>query len=247
MLTRKNFIIFALLLLVATLALEQYTDWDMLIIRRFYNSANKEWMINLYEHYALSPFFYNGLKSFVAACGTLSALTIAASIKYPGLRSYIPGCLILLLSTIIIPTLIGQIKSLTNIYCPNLLLDFNGFVTYRHVFEILPPDASFPHPGRCFPASHPSGPFALMSAYFIFKDRPNRLFAVYLAFTLGIIASFYQMMRGEHFLSHCLVSFSVAVIGIICIEKTVKFILSYISPYNHRSRHNQTCIILNME
>ena len=57
MLTRKNFIIFALLLLVATLALEQYTDWDMLIIRRFYNSANKEWMINLYEHYALSPFF----------------------------------------------------------------------------------------------------------------------------------------------------------------------------------------------
>lgn len=227
MLNRTSYIIFSLILVIITLLSEQYTNYDMLISAKFYNVIQHKWDINIPIHYTLSPFFYSGIKEFTAFCGTLAALTILFSLRYPFLRQYTIGCAILLLSTIIIPIIIGQIKTYTNIYCPNLLNNFDGFIPYKHVFESFPANFSFSHPGRCFPASHPSGPFSLMSSYFIFKDKFNQSIAILFSFSLGIIASLYQIMRGEHFISHCIISFCISIIIIVIIEKAVKKVAPY--------------------
>ena len=49
-----------------------------------------------------------------------------------------------------------------------------------------------------------------MSLYYIFQTPRGKRNGLLFGFFLGCIASGYQMLRGEHFLSHCLISFFLA-------------------------------------
>jgi membrane-associated PAP2 superfamily phosphatase len=77
--------------------------------------------------------------------------------------------------------------------CPWDLLEWGG----RH---------APPGPGRCLPAGHPVGGFALFGLYFALRpDRPRAARAALgAAWTIGLAAGLVQVARGAHFASHVL-------------------------------------------
>ncbi|EZQ01237.1 phosphatase PAP2 family protein [Acinetobacter sp. Ver3] len=58
--------------------------------------------------------------------------------------------------------------------------------------------------GHCFPGGHASAGFALLSGYFVFRNKKTKLAQFYLlsAILLGMLMGWTQMLRGAHFLSH---------------------------------------------
>ena len=196
--------------ILLTLAAEQFTDWDILISNAFFNADERSWLISYERHLRLSPLFYSGMKIFVSAVGSIAAVITAASYGYSFLKPYRQGALALVLGTIIIPSAVAFLKDITQIYCPNQLAIYSGIAPYIHLFERYPAWFHSVHPPRCFPAGHPTGAFALMSLYYVFQTPRGKRNGLLFGFFLGCIASGYQMLRGEHFLSHSLISFFLA-------------------------------------
>lgn len=56
--------------------------------------------------------------------------------------------------------------------------------------------------GRCFPAGHASGGFALIMLYFAVPNARWRWMGLAAGLAAGWLMGGYQMLRGEHFLSH---------------------------------------------
>lgn len=200
--------------IIFVLLAEQFSGWDVLVNNYFYNSATRSWLISYEEHLRLSPIFYAGMKVLVSLVGTAAAVMCLASFKYQPLQPYRAGLALLVLCTMLIPGLVAWLKDITHMYCPNQLAIYSGLAPYVHLFEPYPADFSSVHPGRCFPAGHPSGPFALMGLSLVFQSSRNKRRGFLFGAGLGIIASAYQMLRGEHFLSHCILSFLIAVVVI---------------------------------
>lgn len=74
------------------------------------------------------------------------------------------------------------------------------------LFDLFAPPPLGMEAGRCFPAGHPSGGFALIAFYFAFMHYKPR-FAAYmlgLGLVMGLVMGAAQIMRGAHFLSHVL-------------------------------------------
>lgn len=65
-----------------------------------------------------------------------------------------------------------------------------------------------------------------MSLCFFFKRRKNQLIAVSSAFFLAAVNGSYQLLRGEHFISHTLVSFFIEVMMIDIIHFVLKKAIS---------------------
>jgi membrane-associated PAP2 superfamily phosphatase len=105
------------------------------------------------------------------------------------------------LSMILAIGMVGTLKHLTNVNCPWDLIPFGGRYPYAHLFAHRPPSA---HMGRCFPAAHSSAGYALMTFYFVFRDRNPRWarIGLFLGIVIGLIFGISQQSRGAHFLSH---------------------------------------------
>ena len=61
-------------------------------------------------------------------------------------------------------------------------------------------------PGRCFPSGHASTAFSFLAGWFALRRDAPRAARIWLAATifLGLVFSGVQVMRGAHYLSHCL-------------------------------------------
>lgn len=88
-------------------------------------------------------------------------------------------------------------------HCPWDIAAYGGYAPDIPLFGELPHGIA---PGRCFPAGHASGGFALMALYFGMRDdRPGAArYALTGALLLGSLMGWGQTMRGAHFLSHTL-------------------------------------------
>lgn len=211
-----------ILLLTCVLFLEQYSNIDVLVQNYLYNFESHQWIITPDEHNQLSFVFYDGMKRFVATIGTCCVIFMLSSIKIKKFRAYISGALIVLLSTIIVPTLAGYGKKISNVYCPSQTQIYEGSFPYVKIMENYPSSFQQIHKGRCFPAGHATGAFSLMSLFFLFKKRRNKFIGLSLGVVLGWTSGVYQMLRGEHFLSHTLFTMIMALIMICIIDYLVK-------------------------
>lgn len=197
-------------LLAAVLLLEYFTDWDTDLQKYFFDRPHNRWLIYPELHKKLSVFFYKGIKTLLAVTALCCLARLALSIRQKQLRPDNKPYWIMLLSIIFVPALIAGAKYVTNVYCPYQLNIYNGLYPFVRILESYPADFIQPKPGRCFPAGHPTGAFALMSLYYVFQTPRGKRNGLLFGFFLGCIASGYQMLRGEHFLSHCLISFFLA-------------------------------------
>lgn len=126
--------------------------------------------------------------------------------------------LILLLSIVFVPLVVAGAKYFTNVYCPYQLNIYNGLYPFVRIIDNYPESFVQPKPGRCFPAGHATTGFAFMALYFVFDSRRGKILGLLAGILLGLAAGFYQMLRGQHFLSHTLFSMIASFAVIITID-----------------------------
>ncbi len=213
--------VMTVVLLALVLAMENYTDWDVAVQNKLYFSDTGSWLITPEMHRQWDFVFYNGMKHFVAFWGTVSVLVMVAGFRIKSLRPKFAAALTVLLCTIIIPTSVNSLKKKTNVYCPGQLEIYNGAYPYVRVFEAYPKTFGPEHRGRCFPAGHVTGLFSLMALGYYFQNKKKRYAVIVAAFVLAWVGGAYQMMRGEHFLSHTLTTMVAVPLFIMLIHRAV--------------------------
>lgn len=208
-------------LLAAILLIEKYTCLDLLIQQHFYRPESRDWIITPMLHKQLTFIFYKGLKILLALTAAGCLISLIASLKYPFLHPYRKPAFIMLLSIIFVPLIVASAKYITNVYCPYQLNLYNGLYPFVRILDPYPDWFVQPKPGRCFPAGHATAGFAFMALYYCFQTRRSRLLGLMAGTFLGLIAGAYQMLRGQHFLTHTLFSMVAAFMVIMVINAAV--------------------------
>ncbi|MBF0160149.1 MAG: phosphatase PAP2 family protein [Magnetococcales bacterium] len=191
--------------LVGTLLLAQYTDVDLWLQELLYRRDQQRWWIDSQDPW-LRLWFYSGPKGALIAIGVALLAVVVAAWRGWLARHWLRPALYLLLCLGLIPALISAFKAITHIPCPSQLTLYQGQLPYRHLWEAT----LVGEQGRCFPAGHASGGFALMGLAFVGRQRWQRMAGALIALATGWTMGLYQMMKGAHFLSHTLVTFCLA-------------------------------------
>lgn len=215
-------IIITAILLIAVIALFQFTNLDIFVQSFFYNFDTKNWMIDKSEP-ILKFFFYDGIKNSLILFAVAILFSLLFLRKKNFVQEYKKGLIIVLLSAIFVPVLIGSLKAVTNTPCPCNIIYFNGTYPDKKVFDSYPKDFVQKSKVKCWPAGHASGGFALMALFFLFKTAKNQkralIGALIIAWSMGI----YKMLLGDHFLSHTIITMLMAWFIILIIVKLTQF------------------------
>jgi len=202
-----------LLFLGLVFLIAETTHLDLFVQDRFYDFTAGTWLI---DPFAPVPraLFYTGPK-FVLMLGGLALLLIAV---VPGKwRKSAPwwtqdrrGLLVCFFTLGLVPLAIGEIKQYTNVYCPAQIQRYGGKMPYVRVLENYPADFRPPLRGQCWPAGHASGGFALLAFAGLARTRRGQRLAIALGLGVGGIMALYQTAKGAHYLSHTLITVSLA-------------------------------------
>lgn len=215
-------IVLTLSLLVFSIILFGTTDIDIWVQDLFFDFDTKEWLLNR----DLEPFkfiFYDGIKKLLILFAGLFLLTLLFFRKLEKVREYKQGIIIVVLSAILIPMIAGGLKKSTNMPCPKNEIHYGGDMIKTAVWEEYPPLYKNKHKIACWPAGHASGGFALLSLFFLFKSRRNKVAALVSALAIGWSMGVYKMIIGDHFLSHTIITMFLAwLIVLVLIKLTQK-------------------------
>lgn len=173
----------------------------------FYRGAIHDWL-GAGTWWAVDLIHTGGAR-LVRLIGIGALLTFLLGFKLPRLRRWRVDAAYLTLALILVPSVVGALQIVTNVDCPRDLDLYGGDRPYVSLLGDRP-DA-LPR-AKCFPGSHASSGFALVSVYFLLRDRRPRAArrALAGAVLLGMVFSFGQQARGAHFLSHDLASAAIA-------------------------------------
>ena len=215
-------IIITVMLLIAVIALFQFSDLDIFIQNFFYNFELKVWLIDKDEP-ILKFFLYDGMKIFLILIAVAILFSLVFLRKKRLIQEYKKGLIIVLLSAIFVPLMTGSLKAISNTPCPCNIVNFNGVYPDIKVFDSYPKDFIQPSKAKCWPAGHASGGFALMALFFLFKTPKNQKRALIGALIVGWSMGSYKMLLGDHFLSHTLITMIMAWLIILIIVKLTQF------------------------
>lgn len=198
----------AFVLFVIICALQTWTNWDMDFQRLWYNNSAKKWWLTHEEFAATRWLWYGGAKKAISIFAGFCAFVFLLSFFVQKAKIWRKCCVLLLLSLLFVPLLVGTGKKITRLYCPNQVVEFNGAYEQHRIFEILEGDSYAELGGRCFPAGHCSGGYALLMLFFALPCPRYRYFGLLIGLTVGSLMGGYQIVRGEHFLSDTLATIS---------------------------------------
>lgn len=207
-------------LLIAVIALFEFTNLDIFVQNFFYDFNTNTWVIDKKEP-ILKFFLYDGIKGLLIffAISILFSLIFLRKKKF--VKEYKKGLIIVLLSAIFVPLTIGSLKAQTNTPCPVSISHFGGEYPDIKVFDSYPKDFLQESKAKCWPAGHASGGFALMALFFLFKTPINQKRAIIAALILGWSMGTYKMLLGDHFLSHTIITSLLAWLIILIINNLV--------------------------
>ncbi len=217
----KQIVITAFLLIIV-IAIFQFSNLDIYVQSFFYDFDKKSWLIDKNEP-ILKFFFYDGIKNLLLLFGVLILVSLMFFRKNILVQEYKKGLIIVLLSAILIPSVIGFLKDITNTPCPCNIVYFNGSYPDKKVFDSYPKDFVQKSKVKCWPAGHASGGFALMALFFLFKTPKNQKRALIGALIIGWSMGTYKMLLGDHFLSHTIITMLIAWLMILIIVKFTQF------------------------
>ena len=215
-------IIITATILIAVIALFQFSHLDIFVQSFFYNFDSKSWLIDKDEP-ILKFFLYDGMKIFLILIAVAILFSLIFLRKKKIIQEYKKGLIIVLLSAIFIPLMIGSLKAISNTPCPCNIVNFDGIYPDIKVFDSYPKDFVQPSKAKCWPAGHASGGFALMACFFLFKTQLNKKRALGVALVVGWSMGLYKMLLGDHFLSHTIITMIMAWLIILIIVKLTQF------------------------
>lgn len=214
-------IVITAFLLIAVIALFQFSNLDIFVQSFFYDFDKKSWLIDKNEP-ILKFFFYDGIKNLLLFFGVVILLSLIFFRKNSLIQEYKKGLIIVLLSAIFVPVIIGSLKAITNTPCPCNIVYFNGTYPEKKVFDSYPKDFVQKSKVKCWPAGHASGGFALMALFFLFKTPRNQKRALVAALIIAWSMGTYKMLLGDHFISHTVITMLMAWLIILIIVKFVQ-------------------------
>jgi membrane-associated PAP2 superfamily phosphatase len=200
----------------------EFTNIDIFVQEFFYDEVTQKWLLSHQKGSLLDTLFYTGIKKVIIVFGVFILFLYLYSFKdsVQTLKEYRRGLLIVWLSIVIVPLIIGVLKSVSNVPCPCDFEHFGGEYPYIKVLDAMPQEIIKKF--KCYPAGHASGGFALMSLFFLFKEQKNRFIALGIAVAIGWSMGVYKMLIGHHYLSHTVITMILAWLLILIIYKIVK-------------------------
>lgn len=203
--------------------LESLPALDQLAQRPFFGEAG--WLLGKPTHKAIKAWAYTGPKVLLGIVAGLSLLLSVAIYKNSNLRqkyaAWQKPLLLLALSLALVPLCMATLKAVSGVYSPVDLLPYGGkhehIGVLAHLWQYGTVDG-----GRSFPAGHSSGGFALMSLYFLPLAPKKRKAGLFLGLLAGWGMGLYQMARGEHFLSHTVVTMFAAWVIIALLARALR-------------------------
>ena len=199
------------------LSLIHYTDFDLKFQSLFFNSAAKNWL-NDRDDLFLKFFLYKLPKYII--------ITYGITLIFWGTKLYCckqdielqQKILFLVLSLIFTPLIVATLKHYSPIHFINFIKEFGGLNRHISPLEIFSREIFFSYTGKCFPAGHASGGFALISLYFVMPNIRLKLTALFTALMFGWVMGLYQIAKGAHYLSDTIVTLSIAYLVSISLE-----------------------------
>ena len=200
----------------------EFTNIDIFVQEFFYDEVTQKWLLSHQKGSLLDTLFYTGIKKAIIIFGVFILSLYLYSFKDSAqtLKEYRSGLLIVWLSIAMVPLIVGAIKAVSNVPCPYDCKYFGGEYPYIRVLDTIPQEIVKKF--KCYPAGHASGGFALMSLFFLFKERRNRFIALGIAMLIGWSMGLYKMLIGHHYLSHTVITMILAWLLILVIYKIVK-------------------------
>ena len=195
----KNILIAAIVLIVAVLFFG-LSPADIWVQKHFYNIETHQWILDT-NNTVLKFIFYDGIKRLLIVIAVLFLFTLILGWKKVWMRAYRRGLIIVVLSSIAVPLVVGSLKAVSNMPCPKSLDIFNGTYPHTCVWEKYATKDCHLEKQKCWPAGHASGGFALLSLIFLFHSRKNKIIAGSIAMVIGWSMGSYKMLIGDHFLS----------------------------------------------
>ncbi|WP_295012234.1 phosphatase PAP2 family protein [Sulfuricurvum sp.] len=194
---------------------------DIWVQNHFYNPLENKWLLDRDEP-ILKFIFYDGIKRLIIILNVLVLIGLILWWKKPFLAQYRRGLVIVVLSAIFVPLVVGSFKALTNLPCPKNLEIYGGNYPHTCVWEKYP--STFCQEGKikCWPAGHASGGFALLSLIYLFRTRKAKILAGSVAMAIGWSMGSYKMLIGDHFLSHTFITMVMAWFIISLIVYTIE-------------------------
>jgi membrane-associated PAP2 superfamily phosphatase len=216
--TWRRHVVGTLLLLVVTLVVFESSNIDLRLQDYFYRGAPHDWLVNAKEPIGRLV-CYSGIKVLLVGLGISLGVGYVGSFRIAGLRDYRNRFLLMILALAIVPSVVGALKSISNVYYPDQLERYGGNKPYVKVLSRYPPGYVQTQRGHGYPAGHASGGFALMMLYFVFRSRRARLLGFSAGLVVGWVMGVYQMAKGAHFLSHTVVTMLLAWLIILIIYR----------------------------
>lgn len=217
----------SIVLLVATIIVFEFTNLDRAVQDLFFDLSTHQWIVDRNDR-MLNLIFYSGIKKVLILFAVSILIALVFFSKKTIVQHYKKGLLIVLLSAIFVPSVVGGLKALTNTPCPKNIKHYGGNYPDVTVFDTYPKAFKQKSKIRCWPAGHASGGFALLSLFFLFKRDSNRKKAIIFALVIGWSMGMYKMLIGDHFLSHTLITMILAWIIILTIAILIEKIDRYL-------------------
>ena len=198
-------------LLLVVLAASEWIPFDLCIQDRFFDQNSRQWLIKFDKQSPLGLTFYVIPKILLGIfAGSVLLLAIRQKwgrLSCPWNRSRL---IYILLCLALIPSLVSVLKATTGVAYPRKIDRYGGgSIPYRSVWQSIPH-----HTGEKrymgWPAGHASGGFALFGLAFAALTQSGRRRGFGIAVTIGCLMGTYQMLAGNHYLSHTLVSMLLA-------------------------------------
>jgi membrane-associated PAP2 superfamily phosphatase len=172
------------IVLVVAILIFGLSGTDIWVQKHFYNSLTHQWIVDT-NNTVLKFIFYDGIKRLLIIIAGLFLIGLIVGWKRPWMKSYKRGFIIVIVSSIAVPLLVGSLKAVTNIPCPKNLSIFDGAYPHTCVWEKYPSDFCKKEKQKCWPAGHASGGFALMSLIYLFHTRRAKVAAMSSAMVIG--------------------------------------------------------------
>ncbi len=212
----------ALIVLLAVFGVFELSHLDIAVQDHLFDFARGRWLID-----AQAPvwrfWLYNLPKWLIIALGVaLLALAVGPArwrARWPIAAPARRQLWVAFLTIGAVPTVIGQLKATTNIFCPSEVRRYGGDVPYVRVIECYPENDTPTRRGRCWPAGHASGGFALLALMGLARTRRGQRIGLALGLGAGGLMGFYQMAKGAHYLSHTLITALLAWIGFLLMRR----------------------------
>ncbi len=212
--------IVCLVVLLLTLSIIHYNNLDLKFQSLFFYPETKLWLVAR-DNMILKFFFYKLPKYIIAIYGVFMILWLIKLRYYKESIELQKKLLFLILILIFTPLTVAILKHYSPIYCPNFIEEFGGEKLYISPFDMFNGVIFFHHTGKCFPAGHASGGFALISLYFVIPSKVLKIWSLLFSLSLGWIMGIYQIAKGTHYLSDTIVTLAIAYLLCITLQQVL--------------------------